>query len=76
MAIVVFVGTEEELKANRGRVALTFSQTAARLHLGERQLQRLVSTGEISPYEEQLGPIRFFEEPDVERLRVSRLKRY
>jgi len=74
--IVVLVGTEEELKNGKGRVGLSAEAAASRLNIGGRGFRKLVANGEISPYEERLGPLTFYEEPDVEKLRQTRLRRY
>lgn len=76
MAIIVIVGTEDELKHNKGRVGLTTSQASARLGISDRAFYKLVDKGEIAPYDERLGPLTFYEEPDIERLRQDRLRRY
>lgn len=76
VAIIVLVGSQQEMEAGKGRVGLTAGQAAVRLNIGERTFRQLIEDGEISPYEEQLGPMKFFEEPDVEELRKKRLRRY
>ena len=76
MPIAFVAGTEEEIKAGKGKLLLTATQAAARVGINERRLRQLVDKDEITPYEEKVCNMPLFLLEDVEALRQSRLKRF
>lgn len=71
MAIAILVGSDEQIRSNRGRLALTSTQAAARLEVSERTLRRYVEAGKITPHEEKCGTLSIFTLDDVEQLRSN-----
>ncbi len=67
--IAILVGSEAELKNNRGTLALTSTQAAARLEVSERTLRRYVELGRITPHEERCGTLLVFTLSEIDRLR-------
>lgn len=67
--IAILVGTEQDIKNNRGVLALTSTQAAARLEVSERTLRRYVELGRITPHEERCGTLLVFTLESVEKLR-------
>lgn len=76
MPIAIVAGSDEELKAGKGRMMLTRTQAAARLGVAERRITGLVEEGQLTPYEERLFHIPLFPADEVEELRQKRLKRF
>lgn len=75
MPIVILVGETSEIERGRGRPALTRTQAAARLGVGEKSLYQMIERMELTPYNERLFNSPLFLAEEVESLREKRMKR-
>lgn len=76
MAIIILVGTEEDLRRGTGERALITSEAQAVLKVGGRLFREMTQRGDLVPCDEQLGNYCLYLAKDVERLRQQRMKRY
>ena len=73
MALIphVLVGTPEEIRAGKGRTAITITQAAGRLGVSELSVRNLIAKGALASVARFAGALLFLEQ-EVEQLRIAR----
>lgn len=72
MPLVILYGTNEQISAGKGEVAITAAQAAARLGVSASRIRQMVLAERLQPLGERLHGADLFLERDVEVLKAVR----